>query len=80
VGHVSRSSGLLRMEASQARVSQFASKLVEARWQVVHMAPSWRSRGVQVEDGWVHVRGYIRACYPYFAILYVLGPTGSLIF
>jgi hypothetical protein len=29
VGHTSRPSGLLRLEASRARVSQFASKLEE---------------------------------------------------
>jgi hypothetical protein len=29
-GHASRSSGLLRLQASQVRVSQFASKLVDA--------------------------------------------------
>jgi hypothetical protein len=31
---------LLRLEASQTRVSQFASKLVEAQQRVVQMAPS----------------------------------------
>jgi hypothetical protein len=38
--HASRSSGLLHVEASRARVSQFASKLTEARRRVVHVAPS----------------------------------------
>jgi hypothetical protein len=42
VGYASRSSGLLRVEASRARVSKFTSKLAEARRQVVHMAPSRR--------------------------------------
>jgi hypothetical protein len=32
VEHASRSSVLLRIEASQARVSQFALKIEEARW------------------------------------------------
>jgi hypothetical protein len=35
------------METSQARVFQFASKLAEAQRRVVHVAPSWRSRGDQ---------------------------------
>jgi hypothetical protein len=50
VGHASRSSGLLRVEASRTRVSQFASKLAEVRQRVVHVASSWRSREDQVED------------------------------
>jgi hypothetical protein len=53
VGHASRSSSLLHVEASRARVPQFASKLVEARWWVVHVAPSRRLRGDEVEDGWI---------------------------
>jgi hypothetical protein len=40
--HASRSSGLLHVEASRDRVSQFASKLAEMRQRVVHVAPSWR--------------------------------------
>jgi hypothetical protein len=32
VEHVLRSSGLLRMEASRARVSQFDLKLEDVRW------------------------------------------------
>jgi hypothetical protein len=38
VGHTSKSSGLLHVKASRARVSQFASKLVEVRRRVVHVA------------------------------------------
>jgi hypothetical protein len=51
VGHASRSSGLLPLEASRSRVSQFASKLVEERRRVVHMASSWRSHEDEVKDG-----------------------------
>jgi hypothetical protein len=29
----------------------FASKLIEKRWRVVHVASSWRSRGSEVRDG-----------------------------
>jgi hypothetical protein len=70
VGHVSRSSDLLRMEAS------LSSKLVDAwRW-VVHMAPSWRLRRSQVEDERVDTTDYVRLCYPCFAIFILLGPRG----
>jgi hypothetical protein len=43
VGYMSRSSGLLHVEASLARV--------------VHVAPSWRLRRSQVEDGQVNAMG-----------------------
>jgi hypothetical protein len=68
VGHTSRSAGLLRLEASCARR------------QVVHVAPSWRSRRDQVEDGRVDATGCVGPCYPYFAIFYVLGPRGIVVF
>jgi hypothetical protein len=80
VGHTSRSSGLLHVEASQTRVSKFASKLAEARWRMVHVAPLWGSREDQVEDGRVDATGYIGPCYPYFAIFFVLGTRGILVF
>jgi hypothetical protein len=44
VGHMLRSSNLLHCKASQARVSQFASKLAEEQRCVVHVASSHRSR------------------------------------
>jgi hypothetical protein len=74
VGHVSRSSSLLYMEASRAKVFQFASKLVEARRRVMHIAPSWRSCENQVKDGWVNAMGCIGPYYPYFVVFIVLGP------
>jgi hypothetical protein len=55
VRHVSRSSGLLRVEASQDMVSQFASKLTDARRWVVHVASLQRSYEDQVEDGWIDI-------------------------
>jgi hypothetical protein len=79
-GHTSRSSGLLHVEVSQARVSQFTSKLAEARRQVMHVALSWRSREDQVEDGWINAMGYVRLCYPCFAVFFVLGYRGNLVF
>jgi hypothetical protein len=42
---MSRSSDLFRLEASRVRVFQFASKLAEARRQVV----TWHHRGDRVE-------------------------------
>jgi hypothetical protein len=50
-GHTSRSSCLLRVEASRGRIFQFASKLTDVRRCVVHVEPSWRLRRGQVEDG-----------------------------
>jgi hypothetical protein len=51
VGHASRSIGLLRVEVSRARVSQFASKLAEARQHVVHVVSSRRLGRDEAEDG-----------------------------
>jgi hypothetical protein len=56
-GHTSRSNVLLWVEASRARISQFASKLAEARRRVVHVAPSWRLHQSQVKDGRVDAMG-----------------------
>jgi hypothetical protein len=60
VGHTSISSGLFRLEASRARVFLSASKLTEARWQVVHVASSQRSRRVETDDGQVDAMGCVR--------------------
>jgi hypothetical protein len=80
VGHTSRSSGLLRLEESRARVFQFASKLAEERRRVVDVASSRRSREVKVKDGWVDATCCIRLFYLNFAIFIVLGPRGILVF
>jgi hypothetical protein len=68
VGQALRSSGLLRVEVSQASVFQLSSKLTKAQQRVVHMTASWRLRRVEAEDGWVDMMGYVRPCYPSFAI------------
>jgi hypothetical protein len=68
------------VEASQARISQFAWKLEEARRWVVHVAPSRRLRWVQAEDGRVDAMGCIEPFYLGFAVFYVLGPRDNLIF
>jgi hypothetical protein len=58
VGHISRSNGLLHMEASWVRVSQFASS------QSLHRD--------QVEDGRVDAMDYVGPCYPCFVVFFVL--------
>jgi hypothetical protein len=78
--HASKSNGFLHVEASWARVFQFSSKLVEMRQRVVHVAPSWRSREDQIEDGRVDATGYIRLGYPYIAIFFVLCSTDIYLF
>jgi hypothetical protein len=78
--NASRSSDLLRMEASHARVSQSGLKTGGGAVQVVHMAPSWRSCGSEAKDRWVDVMGYIGPCYPYFGVFIVLDPRGTLVF
>jgi hypothetical protein len=80
VGHASRSSGLLYHEASRARVFQFASKLVEERHRVVHVASSQRSCENEVEDGRVDAMSCIRLFYPNFIIFIVLGHRDILVF
>jgi hypothetical protein len=79
VEDASRSSGLLRLEVSRARVSQFDSTLAEAlRW-VVHMASSRSSHGDQVEDGRVDAMGYVGPFYLKIVVLYVLEHMGLLL-
>jgi hypothetical protein len=80
MGHVLRSKGLLRLEASRARVFQFASKLVETRRRMVHIVSSQRSREDEAEDGWINAMDCIGLFYPNFVIFVVLGPWGILVF
>jgi hypothetical protein len=37
-------------------------------------------RGSQVEDERVDATGYVKPCYPYLSIFFVLGPRGILVF
>jgi hypothetical protein len=60
-------------EASQVRIFQSGLKTSGDAMTVVHVAPSWRSREDQVEDGRVDALGYVRPCYPYFVVFIVLG-------
>jgi hypothetical protein len=59
-GHMSRSSGLLYMEASRARVFQSGLKTGGGTVRMVHMALSRMLHRVEVKDGRVDVMGYIR--------------------
>jgi hypothetical protein len=80
VGHVLRSSGLLHVKASWNTVSSLTSRLEEARWWVVHVAPSRRLRQVQVEDGRVDAMGCIGPFYLRIIVFYVLGSSGIVVF
>jgi hypothetical protein len=60
VGHTLKSSGLLHLEASLARVSQSSLKTSGGATQMVHVASSWRSCGDEAKDGRVDETGYIR--------------------
>jgi hypothetical protein len=60
--------------------SSLASRLAETRRWVVHVAPSQRLHRVEAADGRVNTIGYVRPCYPYFIIFYILAPSVSLVF
>jgi hypothetical protein len=80
VGHTSRSSGLLRMKASRARVFQYGLKTGGGTTQIVHVTLSQRLHRGQVEDGRVDTTGYVGLCSPCFTVLFVLGFRGNLVF
>jgi hypothetical protein len=46
----------------------------------MHVASSWRSRGVEAENGWVDVMGCIGLFYPKIVVLVVLGPRCVSVF
>jgi hypothetical protein len=73
VGHMSRSSSLLHLKASQARIFQSSLKTGGGVARMVHAASSRRSCGDKAEDGRVDATGHIRLFYPNFAIFFVLG-------
>jgi hypothetical protein len=79
VGHVSRSSILLRLEASQARVSQSSLKTGGGAMQMVHVASLQRSCGDEAKDERVNATGCIRLFYPNFVVFIVLGHKSSLV-
>jgi hypothetical protein len=80
VGHALRSRGLLRVEASQARIYQSDLKTGGGATRMVHVVSLLRLHRVEAEDGWVDAAGYVRPFYPNFIIFYVLCPRGILVF
>jgi hypothetical protein len=76
VGHASRSSGLLCVETIRSRVFQSGLKTGGG-------ATAGGERGIITDvalsssQRW---RGYIRPCYPYFAVFYVLDHMSILVF
>jgi hypothetical protein len=79
MGHALRSSGLLHLEASRARVSQSSLKTGRGTTWMVHMASLWRLCRDEAEDIRVNATGCIVLFYPNFAIFVVLGNKGSLV-
>jgi hypothetical protein len=79
VGHVSRCSGLLHLEASWARVSQSGLKTSEGTTRMVHVASLWRSYRGEAKDERVDTMGYIKLCYPNFLAFTVLVTRGILV-
>jgi hypothetical protein len=76
---MSRSSGLLRLKASWASVSQSSLKTGGCAVSMVHMISSWRSRGDKAEDERADAMACIRLFYPNFIVFIVLGHKGGLV-
>jgi hypothetical protein len=79
IRYTSRSSVLLRLKASRARIFQSSLKTGRGAAQMVHMASLQKSRGDEAEDGRVDATGYIRLFYPNFVVFIVLCHKGSLV-
>jgi hypothetical protein len=79
VRHASRSSGLLHLKVSRARISQSSLKIGRGVAQMVHVASTQRSCGDKVKNRRVNVTGCIGLVYLNFAIFMVLGHKGSLV-
>jgi hypothetical protein len=79
MGHASRSSGLLHLEASRARVFQSSLRTSGGVTQMMHMASLRRSHGDEAEDDHVGVTGCIRLFNPNYVIFVVLDHKGSLV-
>jgi hypothetical protein len=75
--HASRSSDLLHVKASLARVSQSGLKIGGGT--TTGVAPSQSLHWRQVEDGWVNAMGCVGPCYPTFAVFNALGPRGIVV-
>jgi hypothetical protein len=79
-GHTSRFNSLLRLEASQANISQSGLNTAECVARMVHEASSQRLCQNQVEDGWVDVASYVGPYYPDFSVFFVLALRNILVF
>ena len=83
-GHASGSSGLLRLEASRARVSQFGLKTGGGAAWMVHVASSRRSRGSEAKDGRFDGVGcgaaQVGPNYPSLDVIFLLAHRGILVF
>jgi hypothetical protein len=79
VKHALRPNGLLRLEVSRARFSQYSLKTSGGAMWMVHVASSQRSYEDEVEDRQVVATGCIGLFYLNFVIFVVLGHKGSLV-
>jgi hypothetical protein len=80
MGHSLRSSGLLHVKASRARVFQYGLKTYGGAAWMVHVASLWRWRRVKAENRRVNAMGCVGPFYPNFAVFFVFGPGGILVF
>jgi hypothetical protein len=84
MGHALRSSSLLRLEASLARVFQSGLKTGGGATQVVHVVSSRRLHRSEAKDGRFDCIGcgasQIGQNYPYFVIVFFLAYRGILVF
>jgi hypothetical protein len=80
VGHVMRSSSLLRLKASGDMVSQSDLKTSRNMTWMVHMTSSRRSCADKTKDDWVDTKGCIGLFYPNFTVFIALGIKGNLVF
>jgi hypothetical protein len=82
-GHASRSSGLLRLEASLARVFQSSLKTGGGAVRMVHMASSQRLHRSKAKGDWFDGVGcgaaQVGPKYPYFVVVF-LAYRGILVF
>jgi hypothetical protein len=78
-GHALRSSGLLCLEASRARVSISSLKTSGGVAQMVHVTSLRRLHGDEAEDGRVDMMSCIRPFNPNFVVFIVLEYNGSLV-
>jgi hypothetical protein len=84
VEHMLKSTGLLRLEATQVRVSQFCLKLEKERRRVVHVASSCGSCGSEAKDGRFVGVGCdaveVRPNYLSLDVIFILAHRGIIVF